>query len=204
MTEISTAGWPDSHVHLADGIRRLIAAVCATDGPSDRMAEAAELVAEATAALGPVPDVDSHRARTETGRRGLANPYDSPVNPLAPPLRPLPSAPGEYLAEVTFSPAYEGPPGRLHGGVVTGILDHCSGFAAASLGAFAMSVSITIDLHRATPYGQPLTVAARVAEREGRKLRVDAHIATEDGLVTASSRTLLVELAETPAWRASH
>lgn len=192
--------WPDGHVGLADSVRRLITAVCLTDGSPDLTARAARLVDEATAALGPVPDVDSHRTRTESGGRVMANPFDSPVNPIAPPLRPIPCGAGEYVAEMTLSPAYEGPAGRVHGGVVTGILDHCSGLAGASLGVIAMSVSITVDLRRATPYGQPLTVTARVSERAGRKIWVDAAISTESGEITASSRTLLIELADTPAW----
>lgn len=199
----SRSEWPVGHVGLADSVRRLITAACLTDGSPELMARAVRLVDEATAALGPIPDVASHRTRTETGRRVMANPFDSPVNPIAPPLRPILSGAGEYVAEMTLSPAYEGPAGRVHGGVVTGILDHCSGLAGASLGVVAMSVSITIDLHRATPYGQPLTATARVSERTGRKIWVDAAIATETGEATASSRALLIELADAPAWHLS-
>jgi len=190
-------------VELADSVRRLIDATN-TSAPSSRdLAAAKELVDAALAVLGPLPSVAAHRSETEAGRRRTLNPFGSPENPLAPPLLELPSAPGEYVAEFVLSPAYEGPPGRVHGGVVTGILDHASGFALRSLDVLAVSVSLTINLHHATPYGEPLAVTARVKERDGSKIWVNAAISTADGRVTASCRTLMIRLREAPTWAAT-
>jgi acyl-coenzyme A thioesterase PaaI-like protein len=189
-----------SRVALAESLRRLISATATcTASPAD-LATARDLVDAATAALGPSPTAEEHSTTTTAGDRRTVNPYDSPENPLAPPLRVIPSAEDEYAAELTLSPAYEGPPGRVHGGVVAGILDHASGFALKDLGIVAMSVSLTIDLHDATPYAQPLVVRARLAERDGRKIWVETTLATSDGHTTATCRTLMIELADPPAW----
>lgn len=185
---------------LAESVRRLIAATTISTAPDRDLAAAKDLVEAATAALGPLPSVAAHRAETEAGVRPTLNPFGSVENPLAPPLVELPAAPGEYLAELVLSPAYEGPPGRVHGGVVTGILDHASGFSLRSLEILAVSVSLTVDLHHATPYDEPLTVTARVDGRDGRKIWVDAQVVAADGRVTASSRTLMVQLPEAPGW----
>jgi acyl-coenzyme A thioesterase PaaI-like protein len=185
---------------LAQAIRRLVADTTTTAASDDQFAVARELVESASAALRPVPGVAGHRARTEAGVQPTLNPFDSAGNPLAPPLVPRVAAPGEYIAEFTLSPAYEGPPGRAHGGVVTGILDHACGYALRSMDTLAVSVSLTIDLHHPTPYGEPLIVAARVDERDGRKIWVDADITTAGGTVTASCRTLMLQLREKPAW----
>lgn len=193
----------DARVELADAVRRLIAVVTTASAGAAGLDAARERVEAAIAALGPTPSATVHRAETESGRRRIVNPFDSPENPLAPPLRPVRCTDGEYVAEITLSPAYEGPPGRVHGGIVTGILDHASGFALAGLKIIAMSVSLTIELHDATPYGEPLTVTARMTEREGRRIWVEATLATADGQVTASCRTLMVELREPPAWAAA-
>jgi acyl-coenzyme A thioesterase PaaI-like protein len=189
-----------SAAEFADTLRQVITASVTTDAD---LTAAHVLLEQSLRALGPVVSVADHRARTESGARRTVNPFDSPENPLAPPMRAIHEAPGEYVAELTLTPAYEGPPGRVHGGVVTGILDHASGFALPSLGVVAMSVSLSIDLHAATPYGEPLTVSARVVERDGRKIWVETGLRTADGTLTASARTLMLELVDPPAWVAA-
>ena len=193
-------GSEPGRVELADSVRRLIAAAATTSASASDLAVARDLAEAAAAALAPAPSAAEHRCRTEAGSRATVNPFGSAENPLAPPLRQLPSARGEYVAEFTLSPAYEGPPGRAHGGIIAGILDHASGFAVASLDILAVTVSLTVNLHQATPYGEPLTVKAQAGERDGRKVWVDAAISTTDGEVTASCRALMLQLREMPAW----
>lgn len=189
-----------ARAELAASVRRLIEATATRSTSESGLTEAKDLVEAAIAALGPAPDLAAHRAEVEAGLRPTLNPFGSSENPLAPPLVELASDPGTYVAQCVLSSAYEGPAGRVHGGVVAGILDHASGFALRALQILAVSVSLTIDLHHPTPYGEPLAVSARVGEREGRKIWVDATITTSEGLVTASSRTLMVELRDVPAW----
>jgi acyl-coenzyme A thioesterase PaaI-like protein len=185
---------------LAGSVRRLIEATTTGSTSEPGLAAAKNLVDAAITALGAAPDLTAHRVEVEAGLRPTLNPFGSVENPLAPPLIELDAEPGEFVAQCVLSSAYEGPPGRVHGGVVTGILDHASGHALRAVRILAVSVSLRIDLHHPTPYGEPLIVSARIGEREGRKIWVDASIATSQGLVTASSRTLMLELREAPAW----
>jgi acyl-coenzyme A thioesterase PaaI-like protein len=192
-----------AHHQLAENVRQLITAVATTEETDQALARAARLVREATSIIDTLSSVEDHRLATESGLRPIVNPFDSPTNPLAPPLQTSSrQEPGEYSAEVTLSPAYAGPPGRVHGGVVTGILDHASGFAVATLGVVAMSVSLEINLHDATPYGEPLVVSARVADHDGRKIWVEATLATAGGHITASAKTLLITPLAVPSWAA--
>jgi hypothetical protein len=46
-------------------------------------------------------------------------------------------------------------------------------------------------------------VPARIDQREGRKIWVNATLATAYGHVTASCRTLVIELAAPPEWAAA-
>ena len=187
---------------LADSLRELIALVTAAAADDDELVAAREAVQKAIKILGPSPSVESFRDSAQSGRRMSFNPFDTAENPLAPPLVPQPSEPGTYIADFVLSPAYEGPPGRTHGGVVTGVLDHASGHALKALGILAMSVSLTVDLLDATPYGEPLRVISRVADRDGRKIWVDSELLMADGARTATSRTLMIEILDPPPWAA--
>jgi len=46
-------------------------------------------------------------------------------------------------------------------------------------------------------------VPARIAQREGREIWVNATLATAYGHVTVSCRTLVIELAAPPEWAAA-
>ncbi|WP_206490176.1 PaaI family thioesterase [Rhodococcus sp. KRD162] len=188
-----TDGHPE-RAELAARIRTLLDAVVCVEMDREAFVEAGALVEKACAALGPPPSVTDHRREMERGMRMSINPYDSSGNPIAPPLHVTSNVGGSYEADFSLSVAYEGPPGRVHGGVVAGILDHACGFAVRSLGIAALSVSLQVDLEDATPYGEPLTVRTRVAERDGRKLWVTGEVATAADHVTARCRTLMLAL----------
>ncbi|MCK5754643.1 MAG: PaaI family thioesterase [Mycobacterium sp.] len=184
-----------ARVELADRLRALHESAVTNDADDATFRRAAALIDQALDVLGDGRSAAEHRAWiTQTGARS-ANPYDSAENPTAAPLYVVDNSGGLYTAQFTLSPVFEGPPGRVHGGVVAGILDHASGFAVHSLDIPAMSVSITVDLRDATPYGEPLTVTARVGDSSGRKMWVDGAVSTADGRVTATCRTLMITVA---------
>lgn len=116
---------------------------------------------------------------------------------MAPPLTDIRVGDAVVHATATLGSAYEGAPGRAHGGWVASLLDHALGRAAASVGMPGMTVSLTIEYHDATPHGVPLAIEARVTSNERRKVYTTANI-QYSGRVTASATALLVAVEGLP------
>jgi acyl-coenzyme A thioesterase PaaI-like protein len=177
---------------LAARIRELIELTVLADASESMFADAADRVAAIASTLRAAAGTEPG---TRTGRRrplGLDDPVEGIGNPLAPPMVACPlDENGEVAAMVTLGSAHEGAPGRAHGGWVAAILDHAVGRAAAQAGSPGMTVSLTVDYHRATPYGVPLDIRARRVDQVGRKVFASAEILT-DGQVTASATATLV------------
>lgn len=115
-------------------------------------------------------------------------------NAIAPPLEPQRTEDGAW-AEVTLGPAYEGPPGMVHGGVLALLLDHLMGVASSTGGRFTMTGSLTLNYRRPTPLGR-VRIEGRLARTEGRKVIVEAHIADADGATTVEAEGLFIA----PSW----
>ncbi|TQL90223.1 acyl-coenzyme A thioesterase PaaI-like protein [Actinoallomurus bryophytorum] len=180
---------------LAARIRELIELTVLVDGPESMFAEAADRVAAVVSILRAATDSEPGVPAGRGWPPGVDDALEGVGNPLAPPMiigHPGESgADGEVAALVTLGSAHEGAPGRAHGGWVAAILDHAVGRAAAQAGSPGMTVSLTVDYHRATPYGVPLDVRSRRVDQAGRKVFASAEILT-DGQVTASATATLV------------
>lgn len=184
---------PTGTTLLAGRVRELVEAAVVTDADADALLRAAEHVAAATALLrgrtrqNPLllSYVDGHQV-------SVHNPVEGPGNPLAPPMVDLEiDESGTTSSTALLSAAYEGPPGRVHGGWVASLLDHAVGRAAAVAGHPAMTVSLTVDYRRGTPHGVPLTINARFTGKEDRKVFATGEIVA-DGEITAQASAILV------------
>ncbi|MEV7432033.1 PaaI family thioesterase [Nocardioides sp. NPDC092400] len=103
-------------------------------------------------------------------------------NPVAPPLDPQPAGDrlGEVRAEVVLGAAYEGPPGLVHGGVSSLLLDQMLGNAAAAARKPGMTAYLTVTYRQPTPLG-PLRLEAWVERTEGHKTWARGHVIGPDG-----------------------
>jgi acyl-coenzyme A thioesterase PaaI-like protein len=97
----------------------------------------------------------------------------------------------EAVAEVSLGAAFEGAPGRSHGGIVAAIFDDVLGYLLTLLQEPGFTGELTVRYHAATPIGQPLQFRARVVGREGRRVHTAAE-ATADGDVVASATATFV------------
>lgn len=95
----------------------------------------------------------------------------------------------EAVARVALGAAFEGAPGRAHGGIVAAVFDDTMGFVLAMLGTPAFTGRLTVSYLAPTPIGVELELRARLRERSGRKLWIDGdawhggeRIATAEGL----------------------
>lgn len=80
----------------------------------------------------------------------------------------------EAVARVVLGPAFEGAPGRAHGGIVAALFDETMGAVLPTAGTLAYTGSLTINYRAPTPIGEELEIRARVTGREGRRLTMKA------------------------------
>jgi acyl-coenzyme A thioesterase PaaI-like protein len=94
---------------------------------------------------------------------------------------------------VTLGRAFEGAPGRAHGGVVAALLDDVMGAVNIIHGAMALTVQLDITYHAPTPVGEPIVARAWLARRDEKKLFVEATVHNGDVLV-ASGKGLFIAI----------
>jgi acyl-coenzyme A thioesterase PaaI-like protein len=99
----------------------------------------------------------------------------------------------DAVATVTLGPAFEGAPGRSHGGIVAAIFDDVLGYLLTFLHQPGFTGELTVRYLAATPIGQPLEFRARVTGRDGRKLYSEGE-AFADGAIVATARATFVAI----------
>lgn len=89
----------------------------------------------------------------------------------------------EAVCQVTLGAAFEGAPGRAHGGVVAALIDETMGLVLSIAATPAFTGRLTVTYRAPTPLGEPLEVRARLAGREGRKITIRAELRSGDRLL---------------------
>lgn len=176
---------------IADSVRELIEATVRTEVGADDIAEARRLVSEATAILRKeqLPGAFGIRFNSDGTKRSWGNAVLGRRNPIAPPVR-LHHETEMSWTEVDLGPAYEGPAGLVHGGVLALILDQLLGSTAEAQGVPGMTGTLTIRYRRATPLG-PIRGEARIDRVEGIKTFVTGTIIC-DGEVSAEAEGVFI------------
>ena len=134
--------------------------------------------AEAMAArLEPLPDLHARGGLAIAGGPQSALLERSGIsgrsNPLAVPVQwGAPDADGVLRGRATYSGAYEGPPGCVHGGFVAAAFDDIMGSAQMMSGRAGYTGTLTVRMRRPTPLHQRIDYAAGVERVDGRKIRV--------------------------------
>ena len=90
------------------------------------------------------------------------SPFVGPMSPLAPPIEV--EVRRGSLGRVTYSLAYEGPPGHVHGGFIAAGFDEILGFAQGLSGQSGMTGRLEIRYRSPTPLRTPL-VYSRASSR---------------------------------------
>ena len=92
-------------------------------------------------------------------------------NPLAAPVQ-WELRHDRYVGWATYSPAYEGPMGHVHGGFVAAAFDDLMGTAQTLSGLAGYTGTLTVRMLRPTPLRKTITYEAGVDHVEGRKIYV--------------------------------
>jgi acyl-coenzyme A thioesterase PaaI-like protein len=87
------------------------------------------------------------------------------------------------VADVTLGAAFEGAPGRAHGGVVAAAFDDFTGSIIGMLQEPAFTGELTVRFVQPVPVRTPLRLRAWLDSRDGRKLYIHADAHADDQLV---------------------
>lgn len=177
---------------LGAAVRRLVDAVVRTQVAPDVVRAAVQAVDAVTDALsgdlrsGPyTPDVTNV----------FANPLSvvgGKVNPLAPPVD-LTVSPERVEGRFRLGSVYEGPPGLVHGGILSLVLDHVLGQAALAAGHAGMTIKLELRYLAPTPLHTDLVAEAHLAHVDGRKIRMEGSIRA-GGTTTVEATGLFIAL----------
>jgi acyl-coenzyme A thioesterase PaaI-like protein len=97
----------------------------------------------------------------------------------------------EVVADVVLRRAFEGAPGRAHGGIVAAVFDDVTGFVIGRLGEPAFTGELTVRFLAPVPVDAPIVVRARLDGRERRKLFISADASAGDTVI-ATCRAIYI------------
>lgn len=95
------------------------------------------------------------------------------------------------VATVTLGSAFEGAPGRSHGGIVSAIFDDVMGYLLTVHQIPAFTGELTVRYLAPTPMGVELTFRSWVTHRDGRRLLTEAEALAEGKKVASATATFI-------------
>ncbi|HXQ61791.1 MAG TPA: PaaI family thioesterase [Acidimicrobiales bacterium] len=113
-----------------------------------------------------------------------------PANPMGVAAQVLRDGDDAVLRS-TLGDAFEGAPGRAHGGVVAALFDEAMGFVLSIACTPAFTGRLTVTYRAPVPIGFPLEFRARLTGREGRKLLMAGEARAGDAIL-AEAEALFV------------
>lgn len=96
-------------------------------------------------------------------------------------------------ATVTLGSAFEGAPGRAHGGIVSAIFDDVMGYLLTVHEIPAFTGELTVRYLAPTPMGTELTFRSWMLHRDGRRILAEADV-TADGTKVATATATFIEV----------
>ncbi len=105
--------------------------------------------------------------------------------------------PREYgdviIVDVLFRKAFEGPPGRVHGGMVAAVFDDVTGYIIGRRNTPAFTGELTVRLVAPVPINTQLEFRTWLESEAGRKLFIHAE-ALADGKVVATCKAIYISV----------
>ncbi|MGJ3508313.1 PaaI family thioesterase [Enemella sp. A6] len=189
---------PSPRVPVAGATRSLAANLVTKQHDAETLAKAQELIEQARDLLGnngtPLPcdtllpeeftaHIDYLERQMVAGRG----------NPFAPPSPLFELSEGRARGKANLSALYQGPPGRVHGGYVSVLLDHIVGAAVATvLTPPFFTRTLQVDFLDGVPLNTDLQLNGWVDELDGRKAWMIGTVHDGDRLL-ARGRALMVQ-----------
>jgi len=102
----------------------------------------------------------------------------------------------EAVMEVSLGPAFEGAPGRAHGGVMAALIDELMGQVLGILGTPAFTGRLSVTYRNATPLGVTMIGRARATEWKGRKITMVATMHAGETLIAEAEALFITVTPE--------
>ena len=100
----------------------------------------------------------------------------------------------EAVSRAVLGHAFEGAPNRAHGGVVAAIFDDLMGFVLTIVEAPAYTAELTVRYRRPTPVNEEIEFRARLVDRRGRRLHIEAEATDSEGTKVATAEALFLTI----------
>ena len=100
----------------------------------------------------------------------------------------------EAVSRVVLGAAFEGAPNRAHGGVVAAVFDDLMGFVLTIHESPAYTAELTVRYRRPTPVGEEIEFRARLVDRKGRRLQIEAEATDAAGTKIATAVGLFITI----------
>lgn len=194
MTDEEFAAEQAVYGGLTDALRRLNEVSLRTTVDAERVVAATREVEAITSRLEAemIPANFGVVVTTSGHVRGYGNSVVGLRNPIAPPLRIVQDrVKGGASSEFFLNALYEGPPGKVHGGVLALVLDQIFGEAAAAGGTPGMTGTLTLRYRKPTALGA-CSAKAWVDSSAGIKTIVKGELRDAEGEVTVEAEGLFI------------
>jgi hypothetical protein len=197
---------------LADSIRAVMDKMVVIDEPHEELRQAAREIQAIAQRLAPLcrtgldarmmPDIEPGPGDRRPYYAGDA--YRWHFNPIFPNVRFEPGSEGVLRGTVTLGLAYEGPPGCVHGGIVSMLLDQLLGQANLEHGVPAFTGKLTVRYRRPTPLLTALDIEVHPPERIDERKYLTRGWIRAGGNVTAAGEGLFVRPVGDVDWSLPH
>jgi acyl-coenzyme A thioesterase PaaI-like protein len=97
----------------------------------------------------------------------------------------------DVVARVVLRRAFEGAPGRAHGGIVAAVFDDVTGFIIGRLREPAFTGELAVRYAAPVPIETPLEIRTRLVDRAPRKLFIEAECRDGDRVVATCKATYI-------------
>jgi uncharacterized protein (TIGR00369 family) len=104
---------------------------------------------------------------------------------------------GRLCALFTAQEEHQSYPGRVHGGVLSAIIDEVIGrtIQIKHPEVFGVTIELTVKFRKPVPYGVPLKVIAKLTKDTARSMEGEAELVLEDGSVAVQGWARYLKLS---------
>lgn len=172
---------------VAGAIRDVLHRMVQTSAPNEVIEAVADDVEAAARRFAPYGGKSMYEGFAEAANAGEPfaffdhSPMLGQANPLAPPIQLR--LDGDRIRGIaTFGPAYEGPPGCVHGGYIAAAFDEVLGSTQSLSGSPGMTGRLTVHYRKPTPLQTELQFEGWIESVDGRKILTKGELRAGDVL----------------------
>ena len=191
-----------AHRRIAAAMQHISAGIIRADATTEELSDWADVLEQLAADMGGRSQRDARAAnrRLMAGEASYEDIFDmmdfDPVsgasNPIAPQMDWIRDSEAGVEGVITLGLHYQGPPERVHGGVIAWIMDALLSRAMHAAGLLGLTGTLSTRYLAGTPVGKPLHCKAHIERIEGRKLFIQGSIFSDEQQTSQSEGIFLL------------